>query len=300
MQGAKKMAYQFIHYETYNATEATRIIGEGLRYPENSPHVHKPLPPELLYGAVDGLAEEIVNRAKSKKVTVTQLTRSKVLKTFERPLREKEHVFLAGVVSYPREWSEQNPRLFEQAKKKSIDELKRRYGSQLKAAIFHDDEEHPHLHFWVIPDDLNLSNVCPAIAAEKAVDVSKSKATAKHRKAVRFDALRTYQDEWAEVMGQCGLARYGPKRRRLSSHEWKAEQAQLHAVAVNNVAMQDMKINLAGASAAMLSQSRKHQSDIAAMDAKASSMLQGMTAAQQIEVAKQIKVAEVVNDLLGI
>ena len=294
------MAYQFIHYETYNATEAARIIGEGLRYPENSPHVRSPRPPEILYGSTEGLAAKLVALQSTTKRQVTQKTRSGEVKTIARALRDTEHVFLAGVVSFPRVWSEENPRLFEQGKKKSIEELKRRYGSQLKAVIEHDDEENPHLHFWVIPDNLELSKVCPATAAEKIADVGKNKSTAKLRKAVRFDAMRTFQDEWGEVMGQCGLARYGPKRLRMERHEWKAQQAQLHAVAVNNVAMQDTRTSLAGAAGAMLSQSRKHKADIAAMDAKASTMLQGMTNAQKIEVAKQQKAAEVVNDLFGI
>jgi hypothetical protein len=50
----------------------------------------------------------------------------------------------------------------------------------------------------------------------------------------------------------------------------------------------------------MLIQNAKHKADIASMDVKASTMLQGMTNAQRIEVAKQQKAAEVVNDLLGL
>jgi hypothetical protein len=295
------MAYQFIHYETYNAIEARKEINEGLRAEGFCPHVHNPQEPQILYGKTEGLADKIDALKASTKRQVTQLTRSKVLKTFERSIRDSEDVVLFGIASWPRKWSEENPRLYAESKNKTVEKLKKQYGNQLQAVVFHDDEEHPHLHFWVIPDNLEMFRVCPATAAEKALDVSKSKSTSKMRMAVRSQALKTYQKEWHhEVFASAGLAKEGPRRRRMTRVEWKAESETLNTVAKINLKADDTRKHLAGVTAAMLSQNHKHQTDIAAMNAKASAMQQGMTNAQRIEVAKQLQVVEVVNDLLGI
>jgi hypothetical protein len=254
-----------------------------------------------LYGKTEGLADKIDDLKASTKRQVTQLTRSKVLKTFERSIRENEDIVLFGVMSWPRQWTEANPRLYAESKLKALEKLKKDYGTQLQAVIFHDDEEHPHLHFWVVPDNLEMSRVCPATAAEKSLDVSKDKSTAKMRVAVRTQALKTYQKEWHhEVFASAGLAKEGPRRRRMTRVEWNAESETLNTVAKINLKADDTRKHLAGVTAAMLSQNQKHQTDIAAMNAKASAMQQGMTNAQRIEVAKQLQAVEVVNDLLGI
>ena len=295
------MAYQFIHYETYSASDARRVIAEAVRIPENSPHVRKPQPPVFLYGSTKGLADKIDELAASTKMLITQRTRSGEVKTFERALRPDAAVFLAGVVSLPREWSEQNPRLFEKAKKDTLKELKRRYGEQLQAAIFHDDEEHPHIHFFVLPAGLTMSSVCPATAAERSVDTLKSKATGKARQAARSQALQLFQDEWHDnVMRDIGLGRYGPKRQRKSRPEWKAENEMRITIANAGVKADDTRKALAGACGAMLSQQRAHQASINEMNLRASAIQSGLSAAQKSEVAKAAKGFQAVADVLGL
>lgn len=294
------MAYQFIHYETYSASDARRVIAEAVRIPEHSPHVRQPQNPVFLYGQTKGLADKIDALAASTKTQVTQRTRSGDIKTFERALREDAAVFVAGVVSFPREWSEQNPRLFAKAKKDTLTELKRRYGDQLQAVILHDDEEHPHIHFFVLPEGLNMSSVCPATAAERSVDTLKSKATGKARQAARSQALQLFQDEWHEnVMRDIGLGRYGPKRQRMSRPEWKAENAMRETLALASVKADDTRKALAGACGAMLSQQRAHQTAINQMNVRATAIQSGLSAAQKIEVAKAAKSLQAVSDLLG-
>ena len=295
------MAYQFIHYETYSASDARRVIAEAVRIPENSPHVRKPQPPVFLYGSTKGLADKIDELAASTKMLITQRTRSGEVKTFERALRPDAAVFLAGVVSLPREWSEQNPRLFEKAKKDTLKELKRRYGEQLQAAIFHDDEEHPHIHFFVLPAGLTMSSVCPATAAERSVDTLKSKATGKARQAARSQALQLFQDEWHDnVMRDIGLGRYGPKRQRKSRPEWKAENEMRITIANAGVKADDTRKALAGACGAMLSQQRAHQNAIGQMNTRATAIESGLSSAQKIEVAKAAKGFQAVADVLGL
>jgi hypothetical protein len=295
------MAYQFIHYETYNAVEARKAINEGMRVEGSCPHVQHPSQPTILYGSTEGLADKIDALKSSTKRQVTQRTRSGQIKTFERSLRDNEDVVLFGVVSWGREWTKENPRLFKESQKKTLDKLKRDLGTQLQAVIFHDDEEQPHLHFWVVPDNLDMSKICPATAAEKALDASKKKATGKERVAVRSQALQNFQTEWhREVFASAGLVKEGPRRRRMTRVEYQAEKETLNTIAKINLKADDTRKNLAGASAAMLAQSINHKADIAAMNQKASTIIQGMTNAQKIEVAKQQKAAEVVNDLFGI
>lgn len=294
------MAYQFIHYETYKASDARRVIAEAVRIPENSPHVRKPEKPVFLYGKAAGLADKIDALAASKRIAVTQRTRSGEVKTFERGLRPDSHVFLAGVVSFPREWSDQNSRLFAKAKKDTVEELKRRYGDQLQAVIFHNDEEHPHMHFFVLPDGLNLSNVCPATAAERSLDMSKSKATGKARKAARSQALHLFQDQWHDnVMRDVGFGRYGPKRQRMSRPEWKAENAMRTTIAIAGVKADDTRKALAGAYGAMLTQQRAHENAIAQMNTRATAIESGLSSTQKIEVAKAAKSLQAVADVLG-
>lgn len=295
------MAYQFIHYETYNATEARKEIGEGTRLEGFCPHVQNPQEPVILYGSTAGLADKVDALKSTTKRQVTQKTRSGLIKTFERPLRDNEDVVLFGIASWPREWSQQNARLYEQSKIKTLEKLKSYYGDQLQAVVFHDDEEHPHLHFWVIPKNLDMSNACPAFAAEKKLDKKRDKSTGKERAEVRAQALQGFQLEWhREVFASAGLAKEGPKRRRMTRVGWMAEKETLNTVAKIKMQAEDTRINTAGLAGAMLVQNMKHKADIASMDAKATAMIQGMTNAQRLEVAKQQKAAEVVNDLLGL
>lgn len=292
------MSYQFIHYETYNAVEARKELGEGMRLPGFCPHVQNPQPPTILYGSTDGLADKIDALKASTKRQITQKTRSREVKTFERPLRDSENVVLFGIASWERKWSEKNPRLYEESKKKTVQKLIRDYGDQLQAVAFHDDEEQPHLHFWVIPKGLDISNVCPAFAAEKKLDKSRDKSTGKERAAVRLQALKAFQLEWnREVFASAGLTKDGPKRRRLSRVEYMAEKETLNTIAKANLKAEDTAKNLAGVSGAMLVQNAKHKADIAAMDVRAVAITKGMTNAQRAEVAKQQAAAALLTDL---
>lgn len=295
------MAYQFIHYETYNAADARRAIGEGMRQPGFCPHVANPQPPEVLYGSTVGLADKIDAAKASARRLITQKTRSGEVKTFERPLRDNENVVLFGVASWERTWSEKNPRLYQESKKKTLAKLQRDFGDQLQAVVFHDDENQPHLHWWVLAKDCDMANVCPAFAAEKKLDKSRNKATGKERAAVRLQALKEFQLEWnREVFASAGLTKDGPKRRRLTRVEHMAETQTLNTIATAQLKTDDTRKNLAGMAGAMLVQNAKHKADLAAMDLRAAAMVQGMTNAQRLEVAKQQKGAEAAAAALGL
>jgi len=290
--------YQFIHYETYNAAEARNIINEGLRVVGFAPHVQNPQKPKIMYGSVDNLADKIDVLKNKTKRKITQKTRSGEVKTFDRSIRDTEDVCLFGVISWPREWAETNPRLYEISKKLAIDKLKKDYGNQLEAVILHDDEAHPHLHFWAVPNDLELSNVCPATAAEKALKLNNP--TAKTRLKARVDALKKYQSDWhSEVFTAAGLARFGPRRQRLTRNEWKCDNEARAVNANTHLQATDMRKHLAGVTSSMLIQNLNHKKDIERMNLKAQAITQGLSSAQQIEVAKQLRSTQAIQNLLG-
>ena len=77
----------------------------------------------------------------------------------------------------------------------------------------HNDEEKPHLHFYVYSDT--------EVNAKLLHDGYKNA-----KKKGGFNAgAKAFQDDYFEkVASRCGLARTGPKRRRLSRAEWHAEE----------------------------------------------------------------------------
>lgn len=128
---------------------------------------------------------------------------------------------LAGVASYPIPVAEldENDEQFMQWGERTEDYLRARWGSQLKAIIYHRDEKFPHIHFYVLPDNLDMASIHPGVKAGQEAPPNQSKAAYNA-------ALRELQDDYYAQVGQAvGLTRLGPRRRRLTRGEWKAEQA---------------------------------------------------------------------------
>lgn len=110
-------------------------------------------------------------------------------------------------------------------RKRSIDWLRDRYGEQLKTVVEHTDEAHPHLHAYVIPDTLRAYDLHDGRKAKEKAQADGLDSTAQNR--AYKEAMRGFQDDYYSKVGQaCGLSRIGPKRRRLSREQWKAEQVQ--------------------------------------------------------------------------
>ena len=69
-----------------------------------------------------------------------------------RKMRADAALLLAGVASFPRESANNDPELYKKWEELTVDYLKNKYGANLRAVLMHDDEEHPHLHFYVYSD----------------------------------------------------------------------------------------------------------------------------------------------------
>lgn len=213
------MGYQFIHINVYSRTASKvspkkktmrDILAEANREPGNIYHVLKPTPPNVLLGSIQDVEKSANEWAENSK------------DSRGHKLRKDALCLLAGVISLPREQGED----WEKFRGESVEWLKSKYGERLKAVVEHTDETHPHIHFYAVPN-----------AGEKFDDIHDGKRASAQSKAAGevkgkqnrayIEAMRLFQDNFgAKVASKYGLARLGPKKRRLSYAEWKAEQAQ--------------------------------------------------------------------------
>lgn len=245
------MGYQFIHIDGYarhgsqqckkekNGTQsvsrkwsAREIAAEAERDIGACRHVAEPQPPVLLYGCSPS---EAVDRAEA--------WAAKAIDAKGRKLRKDGLCLAAGVISLPSEMKDDWPR-FREA---SLKWLKKQYGERLLCVIEHTDEAHPHLHFYAVPLDGERFEVLHkgrAAAAKKAAEGAKKGL----QNAAYRQAMREWQDEFSNAVAlDFGLARLGPKRRRLTRGQWKAEKVQARALAAvampKNIGLRSSEVN---------------------------------------------------------
>lgn len=221
------MGYQFIHINCYARTgslqtrtdkhgvvtqarkwSAQEIADEAERKAGACDHVESPMPPTVLYGEMPSVA---VRRAENW-AAVSRDAKG-------RKTRSDGLCLLAGVVSLPNERKDDWPRFREAV----LHQLKAQYGSRLVSVVEHIDERHPHLHFYVVPnvgESFNVLHPGRQAAAEKAKLGEKKGA----QNEAYLAAMRQYQDWFSNaVAADFGLARLGPRLRRLPRHAWRAE-----------------------------------------------------------------------------
>lgn len=234
--------YQFFHVATYSrkanpaGQSVDQVVEEAERNPAFSQHVEEPKPPRLIYGIS-------VRAMKAKHDAMLESARVPVVKkdgeVAYRSVRTDRHTLLTAVASYPVPRAQVEADAREKAKYQAWVEanvrfLRDRFGSQLKTVVEHEDETHPHLHAYVLPDeieDLNAIRLHPGKAAKLAAEERAKAEGMTPRDAVKVGndalkkAMRALQDDYhAEVGVPCGMTRLGPGRRRLSRAEWKTEK----------------------------------------------------------------------------
>ena len=207
--------FQFIRAEVYARRASTNeksksqfnagdVIGEALRDEGHCPHVEKPEAPRYLLGSEAG-TRAILGRI--------QENAAQYRDKMGRKMREDAAVLLAGVASFPRDAANKDPDLYARWESLTVEYLQKKYGDNLRAVVMHNDEEHPHIHFYVYSDT--------EVNAKMLHDGYKNGSSPKAYKK----GCEDFQNEYFEqVASRCGLARTGPKRRRLSRAEWHAEQ----------------------------------------------------------------------------
>lgn len=234
--------YQFLHIATYSrkanpaGQSVDQVVEEVERNPAFCQHVEDPKPPRLIYGIS-------VRAMKAKHDAMLESARVPVVKkdgeVAYRSVRTDRHTLLTAVASYPVPRVQVEADAREKAKYQAWVEanvrfLRDRFGSQLKTVVEHEDETHPHLHAYVLPDeieDLNAIRLHPGKAAKLAAEERAKAEGMAPRDAVKLgnDALkksmRALQDDYhAEVGAPCGMTRLGPGRRRMSRKQWVEEK----------------------------------------------------------------------------
>jgi hypothetical protein len=147
---------------------------------------------------------------------------------------------LGGVASFPETWDTVDAEVDASAKwaaweKATVAWLQGEYGDRLASIVRHEDEEHPHVHFYVLPDlgkdgRLRISDVHDG---RRAAESAKAAGLAKGPQNDAYKAsMRAYQSRYWESVGfDHGLTRLGPGRRRLTRAAWQAEQMAATAAA---------------------------------------------------------------------
>lgn len=230
------MAYQFAHMETYSRKKTDKkfsvkeILEEAARKPGACPHVPNPQSPELVYG----MDIEALGRLHDSMCDNMKETNKKGI---TRGIRKDQQTLGTVILSFPAFQKNEDPaqyeKDFERWKKLSIIWLKEKYGDELKTIIQHTDESNPHLHAYLIPDDLKADKYNIGRCAKKEFLLSADAQKLDKKEANKLGDRR-YREVWREwqdsyfdkVSVACGLTRIGSHSRRLTRKEKKQEQQQ--------------------------------------------------------------------------
>lgn len=216
------MGYQFIHVEAYGLNggktkdggskrSIKEILNEVERKPGSIPHIENPEKPSVIFGCDPKDIEPMcVNYAENTKDEIG------------RKFRKDGLILLAGVVSLPREREED----FKKFSNEVVKFLNEKYGDRLKSVVTHNDEAHPHIHFYIVPKiGEKFEDIHEGYKASK-VAKNEGKLKGEQNQAYK-EAMRCFQDEFNNKVGiKMGLTRLGPGVRRLSRKSWIAEKKQ--------------------------------------------------------------------------
>jgi hypothetical protein len=230
------VAYQFVHLETYSRKSDSKgrsvgwVLSEAAREPGASPHVPRPLPPEIVFG----VSLDEVGRQHDQECDVARVT---LANGRTRALRKDQKTLLTVVASHPAKMDQVRTDSAVAAdvtawEGLTVAWLQKQYGPGLLSVVRHVDESHPHLHAYILPDDLRAARLHPGNEAKRLVTVAgpqgdeNAKALNRRGDAAYKSAMRQWQDSYHNQVGvRSGLARLGPGRRRLSREQWQTEAA---------------------------------------------------------------------------
>ena len=237
--------YQFLHIQSFSRKADAEgrtvdfVLAEAARRGDACQHVDSPSLPGIVFGLSVNDIRTLHDSRLADAHTTNRDGKS-------RKLRVDHHTLLTAVLSHPATVSEalDDPSIAAEVRRweeMSVEWLQATWGDELASVIRHTDEEHCHLHAFIVPrgPEMRARMLHPGIAAKDlekeaaiADGVDAKTANAIGDKAYK-SALRGMQDSfWQSVGLPSGLARLGPARRRLTRAEWKAEQAGMAATAV--------------------------------------------------------------------
>ena len=241
---------QFLHLQSYSrkpnkiGQSVQQILDEAAREPEFSIHVESPMPPKIIYGNTPKQVHEKHDEIVAAGYVEATLKDGTVAR---RGIRKDRHTLLTAVASYPlltaqvadgvaardeyERWVELNVRW-----------LKATFGDQLVSVIEHMDEEHPHIHAFILPmgdPTCSARHLNPAWQVKEEAEALARESGKPAKEAVKLGNLayrargRELQDQYFDEVGlPAGLTRVGPKRERLSREQWKQRKEQARRDAV--------------------------------------------------------------------
>ena len=197
---------------------AQELADEAERKPGACDHVESPQPPILIYGVMPSQA---VAQATAWGDGATEGGEKRRTR-----LRSTSPVMAGGVISMPRSAEDVWPAYRDAA----VEALKERYGERLLSVVEHVDEEHPHVHFYLVPKPgEGFGAVHDGYQARQE---ERAKGPGAKVKTAYKEAMAAWQDWLYErVSSRFGLARIGPGRERLSREEYMRQKAIAQAVA---------------------------------------------------------------------
>lgn len=235
------MAFQFVHLEAYSrkADKGGRttsfVFDEAERQSHACVHVENPEPPTVVHGCSISDLRMMHDQAVADARTVNRDGKEKAIRIDQKTL-------LTVVASHPytvAECKADASRMaeYEAWERDTIQWLRDQYGDNLKTVVRHSDESHMHIHAYVLPEHLKALEMHPGVSAKRvekaaALDRGEDAKTAnKSGDAAYKSSMREWQDSYFDkVATRHGLARLGPKLRRLSREEWQREKAAAQAL----------------------------------------------------------------------
>lgn len=236
------MAFQFTRIELFSrkgkgGRGTGFIFDEVSRVPSASIHVQTPGAPIVVAGLdLDALRALHDDRASS--------ARQEVKGGKLRAIRSDQNTLATIILSHPATMEEyrSRPEVVAEVQAwehRSVAWLRAQYGDQLVSVVRHEDESHPHLHAYILPDDpaMKAGPLHPGFSAKAAVTAAgprpgeDDKAMSKRANAAYQAAMRRWLDDYHQKVGQpSGLTRMGPGKRHLTRAEWHQEKHQAAAL----------------------------------------------------------------------
>jgi hypothetical protein len=253
------LAYQFARIELYSRSgKAGRttdyIFDEVTRVPSASVHVPSPQPPEVVYG-IDPDAVRVLHDERAAAAKTSRTDKSG--KTTLKAIRKDQNTLAGLIFSHPVSMDEYRAsvdvrRDVAEWEQRSIAWLREQHGDMLVSVVRHTDESNPHLHAYLLPDDMEMRAglLHPGYPAKNAVLAAgplpgeDKKAMGKRADRAYVAGMRAWLDDYHEKVAiPAGLTRLGAGKRRLTRAQWHAEKAQAAALkrAVERAAVVDAK-----------------------------------------------------------